>query len=79
MSSEPNLDDIFHLLDNSETEKAIKQLDVLLSLYAKDGNINAIVDILEVLHLNYLEVHPIQWRLRETYKRLGRRMSDDEL
>ncbi len=79
MSSDPNLDDIFHLLDNSETEKAIKQLDVLLSLYAKDGNITAIVDILEVLHLNYLEIHPIQWRLRETYKRLGRRMSDDEL
>lgn len=79
MPDYPNLEDITRLLDESKTEQAIRELDKLMSLYARDKNVNAIVDILEMLHLNYLEVHPIQWRLREVYRRLGRRFDDTDL
>jgi len=79
MTDAPDLEKITRLLDESKTEKAIRELDKLMSLYARDKNVNAIVDILEMLHLNYLEVHPIQWRLREVYRRLGRRFDDTDL
>jgi len=79
MSNAPDLDTITRLLDESKTEQAIRELDKLMTLYARDKNVNAIVDILEMLHLNYLEVHPIQWRLREVYSRLGRRFDDTDL
>lgn len=79
MANHPDLDNITQLLDRAKTEDAIHELDMLMTLYARDKNIGAIVDILEMLHINYLEVYEIQWRLQEVYQRLGRRFDDTEL
>jgi len=79
MTDAPDLETITRLLDESKTEEAILELDKLMTLYARDKNVNAIVDILQMLHINYLEVQEIQWRLCEVYRRLGWRFDDSEL
>ncbi|GEM_PF-3360777 len=79
MSDAPDLSEITRLLDISKTDEAVRELDKLMTLYARDKNISAIVDILEMLHINYLEVYEIQWRLQEVYRRMGRRFDDTEL
>lgn len=71
MDYEPDYQLICDLLDEGFIDTAIKQLDRLLTLHAKAGQTDVMLEILEALHVNYLDVEAIGYRLMLLRKRLG--------
>jgi len=71
MEREPDFELICELIDASYVDTAMKQLDKLLTIYAKAGEADMMLDMLEILHLNYLDIEPIGYRLMLLRKRLG--------
>lgn len=71
MQPEPDFQLICELIDASYIDTAVKQLDKLLKIHAVAGEVEIMLDILETLHVNYLDVEPIGYRLMLLRQRLG--------
>lgn len=71
MLPEPDYQLICDLLDEGFIDTAIKQLDRLLTIHAKANRVDVMLEILEGLHVTYLDVEPIGYRLMLLRKRLG--------
>lgn len=71
MKPEPDYQLICDLLNEGFVDTAIKQLDRLLTIHAKAGEVDVMLDMLEGLHVTYLDIEPNGYRLMLLRKRLG--------
>lgn len=63
--------DLYYAQDNQV--EALKRLDVLLSIYAKNKQVNRITQTLEDLVKRYPDDHGLRQRMATIYRRLGRK------